>query len=92
MNTVGDDLGAVVEEEFKAALDRGIAENDLPAAVADRVRQRMAGHIGYVRKRKLSPAERQRRIVQEFTGNNAAELAKKYELTVRRIGQIISSK
>lgn len=87
-----DDIPSVVEEEMRLARVANIPIDDQPRYVADRIRLRIGGCYDYVRKRALSPAARRAEIRRKFTGNNVDELAAEYDLTVRRVRQIINDR
>lgn len=87
-----DDIPSVVEEEMRLARVANIPIDDQPRYVADRIRLRIGGCYDYVRKRTMSPDQRKSEIRRRFTGNNVAELASEFDLTHRRIRQIISGK
>lgn len=85
-----DDIPNLVAEELRQAQAADIPPIDLPRYVADRIRLRIGGGYDYVRKRTLSPDQRKSEIRQKFTGNNFTELARTYDLSVRRIRQIVN--
>jgi len=85
-----DDIPSIVAQEISAAHQAGIPSHDQPGYVADRLRHRLSGSDLYVRKRALSPTERAREIRARFTGRNIGELAMLYQLSERRIRQIVN--
>lgn len=91
MNTDGlaEDLPSIVAEEIAAAQQAGIPLLDQPNYVADRLRYRIAGTDLYVRKSRLSAAEKRELLKREFTGNNLAEAAAKAGVSPRRARQIL---
>lgn len=89
IESCAEDIPSIVAEEIVAANKAGIPPVDQPSYVADRLRMRIAGTEQYVRKRKLSPSERAQQIRQRFTGRNVAALAVEYNLSPRRVRQII---
>lgn len=87
-----DDIPSVVEEEMRQARIANIPLDDQPRYVADRIRLRIAGRVEYTRKRAISPSQRAAEIRRRFTGNNIDELAKEFDLTTRRVKQILFEK
>lgn len=85
-----DDIPSIVAQEIAAALQAGIPSSDQPSYVADRIRHRLSGADLYVRKRALSPADRAREIRTRFNGRNIGELAAAYNLSARRVRQIVN--
>lgn len=87
-----NDIPSVVEEEMRLARLANIPADDQPRYVADRIRLRIAGRAEYTRKRSMSPAQRAAEIRRRFTGNNIDELAREFDLTTKRIRQIVSDR
>lgn len=87
-----DDIPTVVEEEMRLARLANIPPDDQPRYVADRLRLRIAGRVEYTRKRSMSPAQRAAEIRRRFTGNNIDELAREFDLTTKRIRQIVNDR
>lgn len=87
-----DDIPSLVAEEMHRAQIANIPLADQPRYVADRIRLCIAGSNDYVRKRALSPAARRAEIKRRFTGDNIDDLARDYDLTPRRIRQILAEK
>lgn len=87
-----EDIPDLVAQEMRAAQLANIPLPDQPKYVADKLRLRISGTDGYVRKRPLSPARRAADIRRRFDGANIPELAKEYELTLRRVQQIVNGK
>ena len=85
-----DDIPTIVAEEIAAAQRAGIPEADRPSYVADRLRYRIAGSADYVRKRALPPRQRRAEILTRFNGRNLADLAREFDISVRRVRQILS--
>lgn len=85
-----EDIPEVVAEEIAAAHQAGIPPPDQPAYVADRIRLRIAGSVEYTRKRPLSPARRAELIVARFDGTNARALALEFDVSIRRVRQILN--
>ena len=87
-----EDLTTIIHEEIATAASYlGIpaqAASDLALQVEDRVRLRVAGcdvkYIGKIDRRKRASLVR-----AEFTGNNILELARRHNLSERRIRQIL---
>jgi Mor family transcriptional regulator len=87
-----DDIPSVVEEEMRQARIANIPLDDQPRYVADRIRLRIAGRVEYTRKRAMSPTQRAAEIRSRFTGNNIDELARDFDLTTKRIRQIVNER
>jgi Mor family transcriptional regulator len=85
-----DDIPSIVAQEISAAHQAGIPTLDQPDYIADRLRHRLSGSDLYIRKRALSPTDRAREIRARFNGRNIGELAGLYELSDRRIRQIVN--
>lgn len=86
------DTPDLAEEEINQALIANIPLSDLAKYVADRIRLRNSGATCYIRKKPMSPQRRKEEIKRKFSGKNISELAKEYDLTTKRIRQIISGK
>jgi len=87
-----EDIPDLVAQEMRAAQQANIPLPDQPKYVADKLRLRISGTVEYTRKRALSPARRAADIREKFTGNNVSELAKEYDITPRRVQQIVNGK
>lgn len=87
-----DDIPTIVAEEIAAAHRAGIPESDQPSYVADRLRNRIAGDVAYTRKKRMTPAQRAEQIRTRFDGRNVIELAREFEVTPRRVRQIVSDR
>lgn len=87
-----DDIPALVAEEMRQARIANIPVDDQPRYVADRIRLRIAGSVEYTRKRSMSPSARAAEIKRRFRGDNIEELAKDFDLTTRRVRQILNEK
>lgn len=85
-----EDIPTLVAEEIAAANHAGIPNSDQPSWVADRLRHRIAGGAGYIRKRALTPSQRCAEIKAKFNGTNIDALALEYGLTPRRVRQIVN--
>lgn len=87
-----EDLTTIIHEEIATAASYlGIpaqAASDLALQVEDRVRLRVAGcDVKYIGK-----VDRRRRAAQiraEFTGNNILDLARRHQISERRVRQIL---
>lgn len=86
-----EDIPSIVAEEIAAAHQAGVLPTDQPSYVANRLRQRIAGSAEYTRKRPMSPAQRSAEIKRRFNGRNFAELAREFDVTQRRVRQIVGS-
>jgi Mor family transcriptional regulator len=88
-----EDLTIILRQEvLNAAVCLGVhpqLASDLAAQVEDRMRLRASGkdlqYIGLLDRR-----ERAEKIRAEFNGANLGELARRYNLTVRRVRQILA--
>lgn len=85
-----EDIPTLVAEEIAAANQAGIPSSDQPSYVADRLRHRIAGSAEYTRKRAMSASQRHVEIRAKFNGRNVEELSREYDLTPRRVRQILS--
>lgn len=92
MITYSADIPSLTSDIVKSAIRAGIAAIDLPAYVADTLRQHLAGTAEYTRKRGLSPAARREEILARFNGRNGQQLASEYGVTLRRVQQLVSLK
>jgi Mor family transcriptional regulator len=86
---ITDDLPTIVADEIAAAHQAGIPPADQPEYIKDRLRHRLSGDVGYIRKRDLSPHARRDAIRRRFNGKNMRDLALEFGLTVRRVRQIL---
>lgn len=86
------DIPTIVAEEIRLAQLADIPATDQPGYVADRIRSRIAGCREYTRKRQMPPAVRAAEIRRRFDGTNIAALSVEFDLSQRRIGQIVNSK
>lgn len=91
MTAPAEDIPALVEQEIIAAQAANIPPADQARYVADRIRHRIGGGYEYTRKRPLSPSQRRAAIKAEWKGNNLDALAAKWNLSTRRIRQIVNS-
>jgi len=89
---IAEDIPTIVAEEIAAAHQAGIPPSDQPDYIKDRLRYRIAGNADYVRKRDLSPAQRKHEIRRRFNGKNLRELASEFDITPRRVRQIVSER
>ena len=85
-----NDILDLVAEEIAAAQVAGIPACDLPKYVVDRLRLRTQSCYQYIRKRALSPTRRAAEICNRFTGTNGKDLAAEYNLSLRRVEQIVN--
>lgn len=92
MTTPAEDIPELVYQEMQAAQASNIPPADQPRYVADRIRQRIGGAHEYTRKRPMSPAQRAAEIRRRFNGRNLPELAKEFDLSLRRAQQIVFQK
>lgn len=88
-----EDLTLIVREEVEAAcaaLDiTGQAATDLSLQIADRLRFRVGGgELKYVPK--IDRQQRAAQVRAEFKGDNIDDLARKHNLTPRRVRQIVA--
>lgn len=90
IESTSDDIPSLVAQEITAAHKAGIPATDQPGYVADRIRHRLSGSDLYIRKRALSPSARAKEIRDRFNGRNIGELADAYNLSARRIRQILN--
>ncbi len=90
--TFNEDIPSIVAEEIDAAQRAGIPPCEQSTYVADRLRFRIAGTEQYVRRRSLTPAQRAEEIRKSFNGRNARELARAYQVSVRRVQQIVNGR
>ena len=86
------DVPMLVAEEIRLAQIAQIPATDQPNYVADRIRRRISGCLEYTRKRSMSPSARAAEIKRRFDGSNAAELAREFDLSMRRIQQIVNKR
>lgn len=89
---ITDDIPTIVADEIAAAHRAGIPIADQPEYVKDRLRHRLSGDVGYIRKRDLSPQARRAEIRRRFNGKNLRDLALEFGLTPRRVRQILSDR
>jgi len=92
MTRIREDLAEILREEVTTAATYLAIPPEQARALAlqveDRLRMRVAGTDLYLGR--LDRTQRAARIREEFSGNNHAELARRYGLTVRRIRQIVA--
>ncbi len=87
-----DDINAIIIEEISAAAQCHDVQPDKAIALAETVERRLRIRVGgcdvrYLRKR--DHAARDAAIRRDFNGRNLKELAKRHELSERRIRQIV---
>ncbi len=85
-----EDFPDIVKRGVRAAIQAGIAVQDMPDYVADWTRAETRGTAIYTRMRSGSPQERAVAIRAGFNGGNIDELARAHGITPRRVRQILS--
>lgn len=85
-----EDLATHLQRELQ---NDGIAHDsatEKALRIAEKMQHHWGGQVIYVNQGKArTRADRDKKIVAEFTGNNHAELAQKHQLSTMRIRQIL---
>lgn len=87
-----DNILSRIEDEARAvAASFGVpTPNDLAAALLDRLRVNLGGERIYVPQRdRRTRASRDAAIRAEFTGNNHADLARRHQISIRQVRNVL---